>query len=205
MTVRAKMTLSNVEEGSVGFGLHFGAVYEGSNELQAMSENAIFGKATPMGTAVLFGRDCIAAGDEFYFDFLAPDDVANGSPLILADVRKTFRGWYNRDQPNQLDRFNFAVTSAHCSGSIQLSIANAVASEYFDRNQIFQLAITRAGGTRRSDAEIALRRDMLEKARANPWSRRAGASPDELAQIDRNEAAYIVGLEKKLARAEGRG
>lgn len=85
--VRAQGTGKTTESGSYAatkqyVNVKFGAVWEGSNENQAKSENAIFGEATPTGdfSATIHNPVLVESlpklvGREFYLDFTLLDRV----------------------------------------------------------------------------------------------------------------------------------
>lgn len=73
--MRCKLKLHGKGDTPDSFGVQFGAVWEGSSEQQAVSENAIFGKYTPY--AEFKANICnpnvhanLEVGKEYYVDFI---------------------------------------------------------------------------------------------------------------------------------------
>lgn len=195
-SIRAKLSSGGIELGDRGKTVSFNAVYEGTTELSELSENAIFGKATPAGYVQLTGADLPDfKRDEYYFDLLpeAPED--RDGILYSFKVRMAFRkewnvsGGHNRYTDNR-----FAVLG-DINGSMSLTIYNPVANEFLAANEELYVTIRKARG-RRSDAEIELRRKELEKQIANVRNYNKDATDEMVAQ-------YTAEHRRKLEIAEG--
>lgn len=166
MTVRCKMTASSVI-GRVGKAVNFNAVYEGSTELQGLSENAIFGNASPSGYMTIVG-DVDApffreptqdydprAGDEFYIDLDRRGDETAHDALFQVAVIKAFESKPNPNFPDNPTEFRYVNIDGPISVSFGISVKNPVAIEMMQKIGIGVLTV-RSALCRRSDKEIAL-------------------------------------------------
>lgn len=171
MTVRAKLLCGWGERGKVGSYAHFNAVYEGSEDLQLVSENSIFGSATPTANLSLTGDvPSFKVGEEYYVDIFSteetrPDDLGF---LLVATLRKTYRSALNPNLPKNPISFRFAIEGGgHCdvAGEFNMAIANPSAIEALDDGRYFVMGVKLARG-RRSDAEIAAIGKMLDQSLA---------------------------------------
>ena len=205
MTVRAKFYCHHIAPGATGRGISLGPVYEGSNELQKISENAIFGDATPGGSLHLAGPhlEHFQEGEEYYIDLFQPGEApaVDGHVVTHCSVVKVFRSAPRRPDQEwpKTDELRFVARAG--SGwdlTLAMSIANPAAVAYLDQHEAFDITIRLAVGNRRSDAEIALREQMLDLAKKtvemNPGT-------DEVHRA--SQQRHIASLERKLARAKG--
>lgn len=121
MTVRAKMTVGgSVAKGRIGKYVTLNAVYEGSTELQELSENAAFGNATPNGYVSLSGDFDLPflvsdpkqgydprQGDEFYIDLDVRGEANSANALAQFDVVKAYESLPNPKGPDSGTEFRF--------------------------------------------------------------------------------------------------
>lgn len=192
--IRCKMQ-AHKEAGAIGSNISLNAVFEGSIELQKMSENSLFGDATPNGTCQL-GHDAfdkIEEGEEYYIDM--DPEYLPAVPYMVAQywVRKAYRS-----QPyGDVVAFRFAEIGGRAL-NLQISVKNPAAIEALDWANEFHLRVSLARGGRRSDEEIALREKMLADFDS---SIQVNASWKE--QNPEGFAKHRAHLEKKIARAKG--
>lgn len=165
MIVRCKMTCQANKRGMIGGHVQLNAVYEGSSELQKLSENSIFGDATPNGNMDLSGlaTERFIDGEEYYIDFLGAGELpeTSGDETAAFRMRKIFRSQFDPNWPNHAS-FRFAVEDSSRGGSGYLQIVNPEAVAELDKHDIFNVKIHPAVG-RRSDAEIAFLEKKLEE------------------------------------------
>lgn len=201
--VRAKMNCSSAVAGKIGKICEFDAVYEGSPELQKISENAIFGDATPSGQMTIIGGGLtfIEKGDEYYIDLYPMGHVDEPKQCYRENVLKIFRSGIRPDtnEPWQPVQFRFNGARGGAQISLYMAIANPAAVAFLDDSDGFAIVVHRASG-RRSDEEIALRQKMVDDARAD-LEKLDPANKDAWRKTSLE--SYIAGLEKKLARAKG--
>jgi hypothetical protein len=189
-----------VVEGAIGSNVNMGAVYEGTPELQKISENAIYGDATPSGELQLQGIDIgrIDQNEEYYVD-LIPDFNKAASPasLFSVHVEKVFRSPPAKPGEEQyyVPQFRFNGTTTRANATLYMGVRNPAAIAMLDAENIYLLTISKAVG-RRPEEEIILRVAEVEKAKALVPGKTWGGTEEQL-------AAYIAELEKKLARAKG--
>ena len=106
--VRCKMTAQRQNGAAGSIRLWFNAVYEGSSELQKISENAIFGDASPSGSAHIDGSQEILGrfdhDEEYYIDFRegGGTKIGDGAPdvLLVVDMKRSFRSAPNPNFPD---------------------------------------------------------------------------------------------------------
>lgn len=170
MSVRAKMTCGYTQKGARGVSLNFSAVFEGSEELQAISENAIFGKATPSAFLNLVGPfdvERFKTNEEYYIEIWdCMDPLPHWGTPILATASATLV-YRSELDPNYPDRHAFKYGfMAPNSGMLDLTILNKDAVDWLDTHDDFEVVIRLARG-RRSDAEIAAIQKMLDVACAD--------------------------------------
>jgi hypothetical protein len=167
MIVRAKMSLQNSSRGEKGTEVFLGAVYEGSNELQQVSENAIFGEATPSGSLSLHGdfsefpfrRGEDGECPEFYIDLVPSGRTQPGGSFILAvPVRMAFYSGPSY-QGSTISSFRY-VSDGPISVNLYLGIANPDAVKSLAQMDQARMVIRLCDG-RRSAAEIAVLEKML--------------------------------------------
>lgn len=189
--IRAKMYCSSAANAGRPF-TSLTAVYEGSSALQKISENAIFGDATPNGSLRLdtadYGR--LANQEEYYIDLQATEPKHAG--LLKRRMRQTFRSDYDQSE-TPLVQFRFVSTEPQ-DANLELGIRNPAAVEYLDCHRDLWLTIVLASG-RKSDEEIALRQAALAEHLTDPY-RTKKAHPDSY-------ATQTVRLERALRRSEG--
>lgn len=192
--IRAKMNCDSVETGHRGEITHrFNAVYEGSSELQSVTENAIFGKLTPAGHLTITTKSPINgvdAGEEYFVDLVGGAGRTEPAAYhFQADLDLEFsknHGWATE--------FRYVARTGPYV-TLSLTIANPPVVEILKSFSVVCMAV-RVDRGRKSDAEIEIRRRLLEEARA----RAVGVTDPRAAQ---GMAFQIAGLERKLARAEG--
>jgi hypothetical protein len=218
------MVCSSVTTGKVGRQVYMSAVYEGSTELQLISENAIFGDATPCGNLRLTGDvpNPFAEGEEYYLDLFAPTEQwqRDGAQLEL-QAQKVFRSAVDPNFPTGHVTFRFALGfEGGVAGELDMAIANPAAVEALDDSRYFRFVV-RLARYRASDKEIDIRAGLLADAEAyygkewdkpepskSTWQyaawRKISGAPDA-AQCTREEyiAHYTRDLRRKLAIAKG--
>lgn len=193
-------------KGQVGACLFLNAVYEGSPELQKISENSIFGDATPNGSVTLQCDTVLIEpfehGEEYYVEFHDPDvNIAYGlNAIMVMPVEKHFR---SEDNPNFPSSIQYRLTPIvpGVGGSISMTICNPPAIAFLDEVSHPIMVIRKAVG-RRSDAEIAIRERMLEEAKAALKKRQDDYEAEAKRYIQYAEIA-VQNAEKALARARG--
>lgn len=185
-TVRCKLIASVIEDRGM---VNLAGVYEGSQELQALTENAIFGEATPAAWGQL-GPDGVAvlkSGEEYYVDLMDQLDH-HGNYLLVKQVRRSFRSACGAGRV----QYRF-VGIAGDPANLEQTVANDKAIEMLDRLEEGWFGIKVAIG-RRPDAEIALRQALIEQHIKDGFYRKSNPDIYE---------AQLVDLRRKLARAEG--
>lgn len=196
MSVRAKLSSYGPNIGSRGVELSFYAVYEGNAELQQITENAIFGNATPNASLTLVG-DIVPKdmkSDEEYFVDLTDHSVPHGW-MILGTYEERFRSAFNPNYPEGPTRFRYDIRSeGSWRGSFDLSVLNPDAIEWMDRHKTGIFAVRLARG-RRSDREIAIREAQVEEMREQ-FARNDRLTPEE-------REFYLSSYVRKLAIAKG--
>lgn len=170
MTVRAKMTLGgSVAKGRIGKYVYLNAVYEGSTELQELSENAKFGNATPNGNMTISGDFDYPfffsdpkegydprSGDEFYIDITNRGEDDGKNALVTFDVVKTFEGKTNPNFPNNGIEFKFAsIESIPVYMSFGMVVKNPDAIKMLQAMGVCTLTI-RSALVKQSDKVIAI-------------------------------------------------
>lgn len=196
MTVRAKMTCNSGSTGD-GVWLRFGAVFEGSAELQKISENAIFGDATPSGMLTLDAADFggpFQNGEDYYVDLRSTEPT---TPVLL---KRRLRLAYftppaDRDlHGNGIMAFFRWISTEPRNAQLEMGIRNPAAIEALDTWAEPWMSITLATG-RKSDVEIALRRKALAEHLTDPYGTKE-RYPDSF-------AVQTSRLERALRRSEG--
>lgn len=209
--IRAKMHPSGWSaKGKVGSLINLQAVYEGSSELQAISENSVFGNATPAGNLELAGDfplDLFSTDttEEYYVDIWADTDEFPDDALMAVPMRKVFQSEANPSYPSQQIQFRYSSLGKLISGQVYLSIANPVAIEILsDPKYDVVVVLVRLARGRRSDAEIAEREKLLinQEKHAHQWVR---TSHKEKTQEEQEAIIqqFIKPYKIKLARARG--
>lgn len=199
MSVRAKMSPGSFSPGKRGAEFYLSAVYESDGELRKVSENAIFGDATPCGNLHISGDLDVSkfpiADEEYYVDLL--DELPAGGAVVPYIVTLPVRKIYQSDQGN-LPNVNFRfIIEGGFYGSLQLTIHNPHAIGWLDSRDHLILGLMLVRG-RRSDVEIAARQRQLEQFDAEIEGGKSWYKdhPDSA----KAERARRV---KKLARAQG--
>lgn len=211
MAVRAKMFLTMGDLNSKGQAeASFQAVYEGGAALQKVSENAIFGEATPNGYLNVVGYylDRLKRGEEYYIEIIGAEDerAAAHAPdcLFWVYARCCYQSDRSPDRPNLPISFRYVNTTQTPEPTIDLRLAvvNPPAVEWLAENPFVKVGIRLALG-RRSDAEIAAREAHLVEYEA--FLRQCYARGSHHA--GQTEADYVeAGLapyRRKLAIAKG--
>lgn len=164
MGIRAKMKVSHGERGRSGATINFSAVWEGSQELQGLSENAMFGNASPSGHLGLDGPEVpfekFDRKDEYYVD-VWDDGRDAGEYLISFPVRKVFQSAHQATSPGSPVQFRFAAMAV-VTAMFSIGIANPHAIGWLDDKENLTMGLKLARG-RRSDREIEIRKKMLEE------------------------------------------
>lgn len=212
--VRAKMQ-AQLMKGQHGHKLWFNAVWEGSMELQGVSENAIFGNSSPSGSLTLDAPmfpEVVArfVNHEEYFVDLFPsveesdrwEGHDKNKRIISVAVRKTYRSEFNpswAEHPITFRLVSLGYAPSDVVVQFEISITNPRAIEALDQYDQPYLAVRLARG-RRSDAEIALRQKMLDDVLATPLQE--AADPKNNYYRDAR-ASWVADLTHKLALAKG--
>lgn len=195
MTVRSKMTCNTGQTGD-GVWLRFGAVYEGNTALQNISENAIFGDATPSGLCNLDPADIgpFQNGEDYYLDLTVAEPT---HPVLL---KRRLRLSYSTPELDR-DLHGYGVMAHYRwisiearNAHLEMGIRNPAAIDALDTWAEPWLSIVLASG-RRSEAEIELRRAALAEHLTDPYNTR-----------DRYPDSFVVQtarLERALRRSEG--
>jgi len=189
-----------VAEGAVGHNVNMSAVYEGTPELQKISENAIYGDATPSGELHLQGIDIgrVEQQEEYYVDLIPGlNKAAPPESIFAVHVTKVFRSPPAKPGEEQyyVPQFRFNGMTNLANATLYMSVRNPSAIAMLDAEDTYLLTIRKAVG-RRPEEEIILRAAEVDKARALVPGQTWGGTEEQL-------AAYIAELEKKLARAKG--
>ena len=208
MSVRAKLILNPPNHGARGVELSFYAVYEGNAELQQITENAIFGNATPSATLSLVGDympNQIKGNEEYFVDLT--DRAAPSGWIILGQYEERFRSAFNPNYPEGPTRYRYDITSeGPWRGSFDLSVQNPDAIVWMDEHKTGKFAVRLARG-QRSDEEIALReqalKDTEERVRENFRRRYRLNSTGGTETEDEHVAHYTAADRRKLAIARG--
>lgn len=164
-------------------------VYEGSRELQTISENAIFGRATPAAWGSL-GPDAAAlmTVDEYYLD-LFPEGQGAGDYILTRTLTRTFTA-----PCGEIPRIQYRYAAMEGDPvSLELIVANPAANATMADLVDVCMGVKLARG-RRSDEEIALRQQLLDD-----WVD-GGTYLDSHPEQYENQRAY---LERKLHIAQG--
>lgn len=161
MSVKAKFYCQHVQPGVVGAVYSFQAVFEGSTELQRISENAMFGDATPNGWMDLSMKEAgqFVKDEEYFVHVDAITDVPHRG-IAWCAARLAFRADDNPNYPDSLIEFRY--TFAGIEGSLKMGVRNPAAIQWLDDHEEVWVSIGLARG-RRSDAEIALLEKQLEE------------------------------------------
>ena len=203
MSVRAKMRCTWIREGQVGCTITLDAVYEGTNELQQISENAIFGDATPSGSLTLVvpqdRADKFKRDEEYYID-MDPQDPARGRPtdaIMHWGGYLAFRADQNTNYPDSPIEFRYVFDGV--GGGLSVHVKNPTAIKWMDENGEVLLSIKLARG-RKSDEEIAMREKLLADQERTLHQyypqyaenhRRNGGEPESLQEyVARNTQIY---------------
>jgi hypothetical protein len=174
--------------------MRFGAVYEGSKELQGISENAIFGDATPSGSLQLDPADYsnrFTNGEDYYID-LSLIEPREGV-LLKRKMRLSYVTPEADRCPDCMVQFRYISTEVY-NAHLEMCIRNPVAIEALVSHAELWLSIQVASG-RRSDAEIALREKALAEHLTDPYHYR-DTHPDSF-------ATQTARLERALRRSQG--
>lgn len=198
MTVRAKVVATNSSHDGKNY-LYLSGVYEGSTEMQKLSENYAFGDATPALHFSLEGVLPVLDGDdEYYVDFIGVDESpeARGQIsgyLMLLDVRKSYRSEPPRERTEgHYDSYRFVTEGdSVVIANLQMSVRNQTAVEYLDKYDNFVIGLRPARG-KRSAVEIAHLEKLMADHKATVWK-----GNEEL------HNTYTARYEKKLARYRG--
>lgn len=208
-SVRCKMTHNGVaQRGDKGAQIYMNAVYEGGGELQKISENAIFGEATPCANLALHGDFPVEAfqerDEEFYIDIYAVDaKPARGDFILCFPARKSYQHY---DQVNGHYQFRFAPLG-EVHGDLSMYVHNPVANAWLVEHDDVVVVIRLARG-RRTDREIELRQKQLDDALVSAgeqWERNAEFHKKNNPDLTREEYVenWVRGHRRKLARAKG--
>lgn len=215
MSVRAKMQCTSIIPGQRGNCLYLSAVWEGSEALQKISENAIFGDATPSGGLQLVS-DALRTTDwtpneEYYIDLLSFDPAEQAKvrtvPMVMVSARLVYRSALDPNMPSMPISFRWAIDESTWSGQLDMSIKNPGAIAWLDEHERIELSVRLARG-RRSDAEIAVLQAMFdqeaeraEKIWSNPPSyydpKRA---PVAAGAPDATKAYFVCWMTSNIAR-----
>ena len=217
MPVRCKMSPQGaVDRGAKGAQLCLGAVYEGSDDLMRVSENAIFGNSTPTGNLQLHGDFPVEKfsqswHEEYYVDMHEPGDIAalmGSDYLITFPARKFYQSQPATHNANESPCVTFRYAPlGDVSGCLWLGIKNPAAVEWLDSRENLVIGIKLARG-RRSDAEIALREKQLEdgiKASKAYWEKNKDhyLRNDPSATEEKHVFAQTEHYRRKLELARG--
>jgi|SRR6185312_2149005 len=222
MAVRAKMCCTTLTKGEHGSQMFMSAVYEGSTELQKISENAIFGDATPCGNLHLSGAlpEGFEEREEYYLDLAEAGSPARDGEIVEMPARKVFRSAFDPNFPASHIVFRFALGDGDIRGELDMSIANPAAIEMLDGETEYRFAV-RLARYRAGAEEIAIREKMLadmeecwgkEWDKPEPvgdhwrkWAWRSIDQRQDSPKVSREEyvAHYTRDLRRKLAIARG--
>jgi len=170
MTVRAKMTVGgSVAKGRIGKYVTLNAVYEGSTELQELSENAVFGNATPNGYVSIAGDFDMPflfsdpkegydprASDEFYVDLDNRGEARKEDALAQFDVVKAYESAPNPKYPDYGTEFRFVgVDSLPAQVQFGMTVRNPAAIAMLQGMGVCTLTI-RSALKRQSEKVIAI-------------------------------------------------
>lgn len=194
-SVVAKLQNNGAERGKAGAYAYLGAVYEGSAELQAISENAIFGNASPSGQLNLYGDLPIEqfgfSQDEFYVH-LDEEPVTRPGVFMHFTLHKTYESAFNPNCPTNPITYRWAV-GGPCRGDFYLGVVNPAATSLLSARDMWHGSI-RMAIQKQSDEFIQL----LEKKLAADMEMYSKCNTDS-AVVKR----YTLTLRRKLARAKG--
>ncbi len=199
MSVRAKMSCGSIDRGQIGTSLNFSAVYEGSEELQGISENAIFGKATPAGWLNIVGpadADRFKPQNEYYVDMVAIGGGASISgdvSLVKSPATLVYRSDPDTNNPEAPVQFRYGMERPF-SGMLDLRIANPAAIAWLDGHRDVDVMIREVRG-RRSTEEIALREAEVERMAGYARDEYGKKSTDRYTNVDPTHS-----LEEHVAR-----
>lgn len=183
MLVRSKLVATLNADG-----VHLHGVYEGSNELQAISENAIFGEATPAAWGTLGPEAAGVLGrDEYYLDMFRDGEGAGGY-LLTRVLTRTYRSDIGQGRV----QYRFAAMEGD-PVHLEYVIANPKANAALADHELVFMGMKLARG-RRSDEEIALRQKMLDD-----WVTGGFYKNSHPAQYE----GHRLYLERALRKAEG--
>jgi len=195
MSIRSKMHPGWAQRGANGAIINFSAVYEGDGRLQAISENSIYGDATPCGNVDIAGEFPVeqfkTGYDNWYFvDLVQADQEPNARAILRFPVTLAYRS-----EPNGgAVAFRYAI-QGELRGMVVQHIKNPGAIEWLDGREMLICEIIPHYG-RASEAEIAVRQQMLDEHIAAEGNSHWKNYQDAW----KNGAAD---LRRKLARAKG--
>lgn len=183
----------------------FNAVYESNPELQKISENAIFGDATPNGNLALTGEFAVEkiieltpVNDEWYIDL--DEKLPGGASILTTPLRLAFQG--EPSQGSGLTDFRW-VGLGDVHVVLQMSIANPKAVAWLsDRHQVF-MTLRHCDGLRTPDEIKILEKvlaDQITHADENALRYWHGKTPDEITRLKLQSTYWI---RKKVALAKG--
>ena len=208
MNVRAKMSANNAYRGQRGAEAYFSAVYEGSAELQKISENSMFGDATPSGNLSLIGdfapeqfqqNPGTYEAPEFYIDLIPPGSDA-GDFVLKVPVRKAFQSV--QYQATSITAFRF-VSDGALQANLYLGIINPKAVGALDAIDHADMVIRVCDG-RRSEAEIAVLEKMLAQEIKNAEIHGENARyRNDGESLEHYVERFTRSTRRKLARAKG--
>ena len=199
MSTRGKVYLNHVSPTQDGLGsiYSFYFVWEGNTALQALSENAMFGNATPGGDFTITATKGIlplVEKEEYYIDLHKSPYKWDGH-LVTATVKQTFRSVKDPKATNDQFRWTGNLDGDEVEGhaNLAMSIANKYATNSLDEQDQWYMTVSLARPGRRNDEEIVLREFEVERAKKIEF----GPGREQA------KADYIASLEKKAAIARG--
>lgn len=216
MIIRSKLSVGSVERGHRGAQLWCNAVYEGSAELQRISENAIFGDATPNGQLNMTGDFEIAQFEpvpipgtewkeprEIYVDLMPQGEPVGGDFIVRVPVHKAFQSAVGQyAHAAQLVNFRY-VSDGQINAQLTLGVHNPPAIQTLDELDHAMMVVRICDG-RRSAAEIVVLEQLV--ARDEAQARTNGMPSYYEAQgwdIERWVAHASSSNRRRLARAKG--
>jgi len=151
--IRAKLAYQNAMVGTKGGTVTLSAVYEGNPKLQKISENAIFGDATPSGSLYLSGdfpvHEFIGndSFNEYYVDIFDAGHPVSDTALFSFAAIKTYHAEADRNNPGYPRTVTLAAQGT-VHGQLNMGIANPLATHWFEEHDNVVVSVSRVTGPR---------------------------------------------------------
>lgn len=184
------------DRGHKGASAGFNAVWEGSAELQKVSENAVFGDSTPSGSLELFGDiplEKLEHNEEYYIDLVADENRGSAPSIMALWMNLVYQSKVNPNLPDNPINFTYAPADSSFGGTLRMAVKNPDAVLWMEGNPKVVVTVRLARG-RRSDAEIAVREGMIAD-----WKTNVDYAANSPEAYDR----HLKDLERQAAIARG--